>query len=338
MAAHSQRCAHTPCSNLAAPATTWAWQLKRRKRYARLCGLAERNHDDSIGYAARLELARSLLPQGRFAEVAAAVAPLDATNDAASAAFFRGAALSLEGADLAGATEQLRASAQLLLAHPEQQDGVNLARVKFELGSVAAQQGQLDEAVQRYREVLADAKAALSAETLPWYVLAHNNLAYHLHLLGDPHAIGYARTGLRLAHENGTPSIEPYLRSTIGEILLAAGDLAGAEQSFTVGLALAEQFGIRERIAGLTANLGLVAARREQVALAIHQLSTAMARADALGTQHLAAQIRLWLAPLLPPEQAHDLLAEARAIAESGGRTRLLAEIDQLEVGVMHGA
>ena len=293
--------------------------------------LAERDHDDAIAAAARIELARSLLPQGRFAEVAAAVAPLDATNDAASAAFFRGAALSLEGADLAGATKQLRASARLLLAHPEQQDVVNLARVKFELGSVAAQQGQLDEAVQRYREVLAE--AALNAEALPWYVLAHNNLAYHLHLLGDPHAIEYARTGLQLAHEKGTPSLEPYLRSTIGEILLAAGDLAGAEQSFITGLALAEQFGIRERIAGLTANLGLVAARRGQAALAIHQLSTAMARADALGTQHLAAQIRLWLAPLLPPEQAHALLAEARAIAESGGRTRLLAEIDQIEGG-----
>ncbi len=53
-----------------------------------------------------------------------------------------------------------------------------------------------------------------------------------------------------------------------------------------------------------------------------------MAQADALGTRHLAAQIRLWLAPLLPPAEARARLAEARAIAEQGGRRRLLAEID----------
>ncbi len=56
-----------------------------------------------------------------------------------------------------------------------------------------------------------------------------------------------------------------------------------------------------ERVAGLTANLGLLAVRRGQGPLAIHRLSTALARADTLGTRHLAAQIRVWLAPLLPP-------------------------------------
>jgi uncharacterized protein YciW len=75
----------------------------------------------------------------------------------------------------------------------------------------------------------------------------------------------------------------------------------------------------------------LVAARRGQTASAIHRLSTALARADALGVRHLAAQIRVWLAPLLPADEARAILAEARAIAESGGRRRLLAEVERLE-------
>ena len=49
-----------------------------------------------------------------------------------------------------------------------------------------------------------------------------------------------------------------------------------------------------------------------------------MGRADTLGTRHLSAQIRIWLAPLLPPAEARATLAEARALAESGNRTRLL--------------
>ena len=86
-----------------------------------------------------------------------------------------------------------------------------------------------------------------------------------------------------------------------------------------------------ERIAGLHANLGRVAAQRGQTTLAIYRLSTALASADLLGTLHLAAQIRLWLAPLLPPAEARARLAEARTVAESGGRRRLLEDVARLE-------
>jgi uncharacterized protein YciW len=107
-----------------------------------------------------------------------------------------------------------------------------------------------------------------------------------------------------------------------------------AEKYFADGLALAERLDNPERIAGLTANLGRVAARRGETALAIHRFSTALARADVLGVRHLAAQIRLWLVPLLPPAEARAHLAEARAIAESGGRRRLLEEIARLELEI----
>jgi hypothetical protein len=76
----------------------------------------------------------------------------------------------------------------------------------------------------------------------------------------------------------------------------------------------------------------LLAARRGETALAIHRLSTALGQADSLGTHHLAAQVRLWLAPLLPEEQARQLLAQARAIAQDSGRKRLIEEIEQVEL------
>jgi hypothetical protein len=50
-----------------------------------------------------------------------------------------------------------------------------------------------------------------------------------------------------------------------------------------------------------------------------------------LGIRHLAAQIRIWLAPLLPAAEARATFAEARTFAESSGRKRLLAEIIEVE-------
>lgn len=292
--------------------------------------LAEVAGDEALEHEARIALARTLLPQGRYADIISTVEPLLESDEAASAEFLWGAALSLEGADLAGASVHLRRSAELLGPNPRRND-VSLARVKFELGGIAAQQGDLEGAVRLYREVLEVAHDDVKEGALGWYILGHNNLAYHLHLLNDPTAIEYARTGLALAQDKGMLGLFPYLLSTIGEILLAAGELDRAEQSFVEGLALSERLAMPERIAGLTANLGLIAIQRGQRELAIHRLSTALARADALGTQHLGAQIRIWLAPLLPPDEARAVLAAARALAESGGRKRLLAEIDSLE-------
>jgi tetratricopeptide (TPR) repeat protein len=171
-------------------------------------------------------------------------------------------------------------------------------------------------------------------------ILALNNLAYHLNLLDDGSAIGelpaeeYARAGLKLAQEKGVLGLQAYLCSTLGEISLASGELDEAEAYFQEGLALAQRFSVQERVAGLTANLGLVAVRRGETALAIHRLSTALGQADALGTRHLAVQVRLWLAPLLPPEQARQLLAQARSMAQEGGRRRLIEQIEDLERGL----
>lgn len=282
---------------------------------------------------ARLALAQSLLNQARYSEAVALVKQVrDAGRTAliVSAEMQWGTTLSVEGADLIGAAEHLNQAEVLLRQHAgaDQLDAGRLAQIKFEQGSVAAQQGNLEKAVALYRETIALGKQADKA-ALSFAVLGYNNLAYHLLLLHDPTAIDYARQGLQLAQEQGTLGLQPFLLSTFGEIELDH-DLDVAEKYFTDGLALAERLSMPERIAGLTANLGRVAQRRGETALAIHRLSTALAKADALGLLHLAAQIRLWLAPLLPPAEARAQLAEARAIAESGGRKRLLEEADRL--------
>jgi len=291
-----------------------------------------RDHQDEAGReAAQLALAQSFLAQARYSEIIELAQSLLSGAQAASAEALWGTALSLEGADLAGAHQHLQKAAALLRDETGPVDHFRLGQVLFELGSIKAQQGDLPQAVSLYREALTLAETTHGPLAYPLRVLAYNNLAYHLHLLQDPTAIDYAQKGLRLAQEKGVLGLQLFLLSTLGEIALAANEVDTAEKYFAEGLALAERLTMPERIAGLTANLGLVAVRRGQTASAIHRLSTALARADALGTRHLAAQIRVWLAPLLPREEARLTLAEARAIAESGGRKRLLEEVERLE-------
>ena len=305
--------------------------------------LAMEQEDTEAVEAAQLALARAHLDQARFAEGLRLARELRANTEdphmAASAEFVWATLLSVEGADLAGAAEHLAGVEALLqtagdtTASSDLPFRVGLAQVKFEQGSVAAQQGDLPRAVALYRESLRLAEESSHIDDAAFRVLAHNNLAYHLHLLNpaDPEALAQVEAGLRLAREAGVLPFQPYLYSTLGEIALGQGDLATAEAHFNEGLALAERLPLPERVAGLTANLGLLARQRGETTLAIHRLSTALAQADSLGTHHLAAQIRLWLAPLLPQPQAQARLAEARRLAQQGGRRRLLEEVDQLE-------
>jgi tetratricopeptide (TPR) repeat protein len=186
--------------------------------------------------------------------------------------------------------------------------GLQVNSISFELGNVLAQQGDLAQAITLYQEVLANTQNHNSDTTLRLHILAHNNLAYHLHLLEDKQAEKYVKAGLALARQQGALPLLPYLLSTAGEISLAQKFLVQAEAYFNEGLELAERFSAQERVAGLTANLGLVAAEQGQTALAIHRLSTALAQADGLKIHHLGIKIRLWLAPLLPSAQAQAIL------------------------------
>ena len=281
---------------------------------------------------ARLALAQALLNQARYAEAIELVKQVRAVGRPdmiVGTEMQWGTTLSVEGADLIGAAEHLQNAETLLRQQSDQLDAARLAQIKFEQGSVAAQQGDLEQAVTLYRDTI-DLSAQAGQAALPFHILGYNNSAYHLHLLHDPSALSYAQQGLQLAREQGALGLQPFLLSTLGEIELEH-DVTAAEKYFTEGLTLAERLSMPERIAGLTANLGRVAQQRGETALAIHRLSTALAKAEALGLPHLAAQIRLWLVPLLPPNAAHAVLEEVRALAASTGRKRLLEEARQLE-------
>jgi len=278
----------------------------------------------------QLALAQALLSQARYAEAIDLMQHVRAhgqPDQQIGAELIWGAALSIEGADLSEATQHLQ-TAERLLRQADRPAPTQLAQATFEMGSIAAQQGDLPRAVEQYRQTLAIVEHATEPETLAFRVLAYNNLAYHLHLMGDASAIEYVQAGLQFAIDNGILGFQPYLLSTLGEILLARGDNDAAEKNFNEALAMSERLSIPERLAGLMANLGLVAQKRGENALAIHRLSTALARAEALNLKHLSAQIRVWLAPLLPVDEARAHLAEARTIAESSGRKRLLEEIE----------
>ena len=301
--------------------------------------LALNTEEPAVIEATQLALARAQLPQARFSEARRLANQILQTAASpatiAMAEFTLSTADSLEGADLRSASEHVQAAeAQLRLAVEQ---GLmppgQLGEYKFQRASIAAQQGDLSQAVALYREAMEIADRSDQPTAPQFQILSRNNLAYHMHLLkpGDPAALAFAAEGLRLAQEQGSLGLMTYLYSTLGEIALGQGDLVTAEQHFKEGLALAERLNMPERVAGLTANLGLVAQARGETALALYRFSAAMAQADALGTRHLAAQIRLWLAPLLPPAEGRARLAEVRTFAESAGRTRLLQEAAALE-------
>lgn len=292
----------------------------------------EKDQQDDI----KLALARTLLPQARFSEAIEQARQVVADGNpvnAKKAEITWGTALSIEGSNLEDAKIHLL-SARNSCEQDLASDPLIIAQLKFELGSVFAQQGDLDQAVQYYRESLEAANQSDAAAGLEQRILSNNNLAYHLHLLDDPTAKEYALVGLNLAREKGVIGLQAYLLSTIGEIVLAASDLDQAEKYFKEGLEIAERSAIHERVAGLTANLGLVSIKQNQTALAIYRLSKALGQADTLGTHHLAAQIRLWLAPLLPETEARLRLAEVRIMVENSGRRGLLEEVLRLEKGI----
>jgi DNA-binding SARP family transcriptional activator len=294
--------------------------------------LAQSLGDAGARDQARLLYGRAMLSLARYAEAAESARQVleDGLPESAVAAeLLWGTALSLEGADLDAAASHLR-SARAACAGSSPRDPVLLAQILFELGGVLAQQGNLREAVSLYRQSLEQASGHSGdmADTLQ--VLAGNNLAYHRLLLADPGAEADALAAMKLAEERGVVGMQPYLYSTLGEIAMTRGDLDSAQERFESGLALARRLPSPERVAGLTANLGRLAQMRGDMAEARRLLAEAMDEADRLGVGHLSAQTRLWLAPLLPRDEARARLEQAKQIAEQGSRRLLVEEAERL--------
>ncbi|MBX3010740.1 MAG: AAA family ATPase [Caldilineaceae bacterium] len=260
--------------------------------------------------------------------------PLDGQRHptvASFATYFRGIALAQMGGDFAEAVRYLqKAEGWLSQQQTPTKGGVTLGDIRFELGNIAARRGDLTTALAYFHSAFTISQSMQTDRELRIHILACNNLAYHLHLVHDPTAIDYVRRGLALAQEKGALSALPYLYSTLGELALAQHDLAAAEQAFQEGLSLARQFGAAERVAGLIANLGLLAQARGDQATARRLLAEALEQTDALQIRFPSAQIRLWLAPLLPAADAQHLLHDARRIAQEDGYQQLLTQAEQL--------
>jgi len=286
--------------------------------------------------AAYLGLNTAFMGLSRFAENNALAGELLRSGPpelALVAEFILGAGLSVEGAHPLEAEEHVRAAERLLADLPPGASLVSLAHIKYQLAGAVGQQGRVAEAADLYLEALDLTRRHGQTLDLLRQTMLHSDLAYQLHLLGRlDEAAEQAQASLKLAQDNGSLSHLPHLLSTSGEIALARGDLDAAEAFFTEGLALARQAPMPERIAGHTANLGLVAHARGQDELARARLREALALAQALDSAgHLSVRIRLWLAPLTPLDEAANLLREARAVAEAAGYLGLLDEIKHLD-------
>jgi tetratricopeptide (TPR) repeat protein len=279
-----------------------------------------------------LDLARSYFPQSRFAEAIALGRDLAQSGPpelGICVQFIWGAGLSIESPMPVEAEKHLRCAEQLLNEWPEYSGPVTSALLQYQLAAIVGQQGRSAEAVALYRMALASVQANEANLDMLRQIMLYNNLAYHLFFIHDPSAAGFAKSGIKLAQERGSLTHLPYLLSTSGEIALGQGDLAAAENFFSEGLKQAKRVtGVPfEAIACLTANLGLVARQRRQDDLARKRFTEALAQADQVGNRHLVVRIHIWMAPLLPDEQARACVIKARTLAEEAGFQGLLEQL-----------
>jgi tetratricopeptide (TPR) repeat protein len=299
---------------------------------------AQSSHSLSLLEEAYLGLSLTLYPQARFREAIDVAKQLRAVGPAElalCAEFIWGASLAVESAHPVEAEEHLHEAEGILHERQGTFDSkVTSAQISYSLASVFGQQGRSREAVEEFLKVLHMVERGEGTLDTIRNIMLYNNLAYQLHLLGDPSAATYIQKGIQLAQERGSLSHLPYLYSTSGEIALAANDLDTAEKYFRDGLRLAEQIPLRERIAGMTANLGLVAKARGEMDLARERLQKALTVVQPLGNHHLEVRIRIWLAPLLTAQDARSCLNSARILAERDGLYGLLEEIKQLTLSL----
>ncbi len=212
----------------------------------------------------------------------------------------------------------------------------DLCATLFELGNIAAQRGELLQALELYEEA---ARTAEAAHVYYFLALAHNNFAYHSLLLGHLKAAQRALArGNKLAETYEMFGALLHLASTQGEIHLYLGEWAEAAEAFQHGLALAEDLGNLERQAGYRAGLALAARGQGNLASAITLLEEALTLVNERGYWHLRIRIQLWLAETLltrglPGAEAY--LDAALATAQQQGRTLLLMQGSRLHARLL---
>jgi tetratricopeptide (TPR) repeat protein len=198
----------------------------------------------------------------------------------------------------------------------------------FSLGNVAAQEGQLEEAVGYFQQTVDD---AVRANDTVMEALACNNGAYHHLLLGHTgQAQALAQRGLALAEAHALYSVLVYLYGTLGDIDVSAQQWDAADAWLQKGLALAEQLNSPERRADYLAKRAEVAYGRRAPAQAVEHLQAAARLADEQGARYASAQYHLRLAALLIEQgraaDAEPHLQLGRQIARAGHYRRLLKQ------------
>lgn len=185
---------------------------------------------------------------------------------------------------------------------------------RFELGNLLAQRGELEVAIKSFRRSL---ELSQAAGGLFQVVLAHNNLAYHLLLVGNlPAARQHIETALELAESHSLVSPRQYLFSTRGELALAEGALDDAESWFQRALIEADRNHNQPLAANVQANLGLVARKRGNFDEALLLLEAARQMVTGLTAVHLQSQIDLWLTELYLERDELTTAGKALARAE----------------------
>lgn len=137
---------------------------------------------------ALLGVTMSLFPQGRYAqgiEVAQELREAGPPELVGAAEFAWGTTLAVESAHPIEAEAHLRAAEQFFAQPMAYATRVTHARLAYQLAAVAGQRGNSAAAVAMYREALKLIQTDPAALDITRTVMLHNNLGYHLQLLGE---------------------------------------------------------------------------------------------------------------------------------------------------------
>lgn len=251
--------------------------------------------------------------------------------------YLLGAALSMDGSDLPAAKHHLQ---EAVAAHRLTNNLNDLCATLFELGNVAAQRGDLRQALKLYEEAAQTAAAARSSHSHYFLALAYNNLAYHSLLLGQCDIAQHTLAkGFALAETHEMFGALLHLTSTQGEVHLYRGNWLAASESFLQGRMLAEELGNPERQAGYHAGLALAARGQQQLTEALSLLTAALTLITERGYWHLRTRIQLWQAEtLLQCERFADAERPLRAALETArahSRMLLLIQGERLHARLL---
>lgn len=308
-----------------------------RDAYGEALAAAEAAGDAHTATWACLGMAYTYLPPGwpdevkRWAECS--LDHLDADADPAAHAnahFLLGAGgLSAGGSALEKAEAELAEAVRLAEEH-DVRDVAMVAR--FELGNARAERGDLPGAIEMYLQSAALARREREPNQ---QMLALNNLAYHTMLLGEiEQARRYIEEATALAEQYGLGLSREYLLSTRGEIELAAGNWAEAEECIAASFVEARSHNNVAHMAKCKANLAHAARGRGDLDAALILLEEAAELAAPLPARYLKVQLDLWLAEvhLARGEKtaASEALAQGEARLAGSHYRRLIARSHEL--------